>query len=72
MRFYGYCDRMYTHWYTTVPLASHNKIKVDNKKKEGRNRGEKMKRWREWTNRKKHDRFGDGWDCCLLAVIVSR
>ena len=31
-----------------------------------------MNRGREWKNRKERDGVGDGWDCCLLAVIVSQ
>ena len=53
------------------PLASHNPINGVNEEKEGRNGRERSKRGRYWTNRKERDKFGDGWYCCLLAIILS-
>ena len=37
---------------------------------EGINVRESRKRGSKWNNQKEHSGFGDGWDCCLLAIIV--
>ena len=71
MWFSGDCNRICTHWSTTVPLASHNPINGGNENKEGRNGREIRKIGREWMIQKDYGGFGDGWDCCLLVKIIS-
>ena len=72
MWFSGDRNRICTHQSTTVLLASQNKINGGNEEREGMNVGEIKKRGREWTNRMENGGFGDGWDCHLLEIIVSR
>ena len=55
----------------TIPLVSHNPINGGKEEKEGTNRRDRVKRGREWKNCKGRGGFGDGWDCCLLAVILA-
>ena len=54
-----------------MPLASHNPTNGGNEEEEGINERDRMNRGGEWKNKKELGRFGDGWDCCLLAGIVS-
>ena len=72
MWFSGDCNWMCTHWSTNVPLAPHNTINGGNYKKERINGREIRKRGGEWNSRKECGRFGDSWDCCLLALMVSQ
>ena len=65
------CKQMCTHPLPTVPLVSNNPINGGNEEKYERNGKDRRKRGRERTNLKKRGRLGDGWDCCLLAIIVS-
>ena len=51
---------------------SHKPINVGNEEKEGQNRRDIIKIGREWNNHKECGGFSDGWDCCLLEIIVSR
>ena len=71
MWFSGDCNRMCNHRSTTVPLVSQNPINQGNENKEGKNGRERRKRGREWMTRKERGGFGDGWDYCLSAKIVS-
>ena len=72
MWFSGDRNWMCNHWSATVHLPSHNPIIGGTEDKYGINGRDSSKRGREWTNRKECGRFGDGWDCCLLAIIVSQ
>ena len=72
MWFSGDCNLMCTNWSKTVPLASNNNINGWTEEKEGINVRESRKRGREWNNWKDRGGFGDGWDCSLLTIIVSR
>ena len=71
MWFPGDHNQFFTHWPTTVPLVSHNQINRGTEDNEGRNIMDIRKRGRECTNQKGCVGFDDGWDCCLLAIILS-
>ena len=68
------CDLklMCTHRSTTVPLASLNSMNGGTEEKEEINGRKRKKREKEWTNQMERGGFRDGWDCCLLVIIVSR
>ena len=63
---------MFTHWSASVPIASHNPMNGGTEEREQINGRERNKRDKEWKNWKDHGGFRDGWDCCLLEIIVSR
>ena len=60
-----------THCSVTVPVASRHPMSGGTGEKEGRNGRERRKREMEWTNRKERGGFLDGWDCFMLAIILS-
>ena len=71
MWFSGDRNWICNNWSATVPLASYNTKIGGTEDKYGINGRESIKRGREWTNWKERGRFGDGWGCCLLVIIVS-